>query len=360
MGVAPGGPPGRVVRAWARAARIRCHGTTVTELYHGTGAMELRKDPITRSWVVIGKGEEQSPAAGTCRLCLAQEDRTQTILSLPAEGPWQVRAIPHFDPLYRIEGELERTAEGIYDRMKLVGAHEVIIETPDHGRTLAELSDDRVLLAFSLRIDDLKRDKRFKYVTVFKNSGSLAGEEWSHSHSQLIATTFVPRRVLYELRSAREWFRQRERCVFCDIVRQEQRQGKRIVDGEGAFLAFCPYASRVPFETWVMGTSHNSRFEIPDPAANRRDLAALLGRTLRRLVRVAPAYHMVIHTSPSERQTKGELSDYWRTISDDYHWHIEILPILSINNKPYGIKEAYFNPLDPEIAAARLRDLDPS
>ncbi|HVB99362.1 MAG TPA: galactose-1-phosphate uridylyltransferase, partial [Candidatus Dormibacteraeota bacterium] len=106
--------------------------------------MELRKDPITRSWVVIGKGEEQSPAAGTCRLCLAQEDRTQTILSLPAEGPWQVRAIPHFDPLYRIEGELERTAEGIYDRMKLVGAHEVIIETPDHGRTLAELSDEEI------------------------------------------------------------------------------------------------------------------------------------------------------------------------------------------------------------------------
>ncbi len=325
--------------------------------------MELRKDPITRSWVVIGKGEEPSLASGSCRLCPSREDEAQTILALPAGGPWQVRVLPHFDPHYRIEGALERTAEGIYDRMNLVGAHEVIIETPDHGRPLARLSDgeiEQVLLAFALRIDDLKRDRRFKYVTVFKNSGALAGEEWTHSHSQLVATTFVPRRVLYELRAAREWFRERERCVFCDIVRQEERQGKRVVDREGAFLAFCPYASRVPFETWVMGTPHNSRFEIPDPASSRRDLAAQLGRTLRRFVRIARAYHMVIHTSPSELQTKGELSGYWRTLPDDYHWHIEILPILEVHNKSYGIKETYFNPLSPEDAVTRLRALDPS
>lgn len=324
-------------------------------------SMELRKDPITRSWVVIGKAEQPPATAGPCLLCAGQESQTKTILALPVGDPWQVRVIPHLDPLYRIEGDPERTAEGIYDRMKLVGAHEVIIETPDHARSLAALSDEeieRALLAFALRIDDLKRDDRFKYITVFKNSGALAGEEWQHSHSQVIATTFVPRRVLYELRSAREWYRQRGRCVFCDIAQQEKRQGKRMIDEVGAFLAFCPYASRVPFETWVMGAPHNSRFEIPDPTADRRDLAALLGRTLRRLARVAPAYHLVIHTSPNELQKKGELSGYWRTIADDYHWHIEILPITAIHSKSYGIKETYFNALAPETAAARLRDLD--
>jgi UDPglucose--hexose-1-phosphate uridylyltransferase len=322
--------------------------------------MELRKDPITRSWVVVGKEEPAFPA-GLCPLCPGTQSQSKTLLALPPDGPWQVRVIPHLDPLYRIEGQPGRSAEGIYDRMELVGAHEVIVETPDHTRTLAQMSGEeieRVLLAYALRIDDLKRDPRFKYIAVFKNSGSLAGEEWTHSHSQVAATTFVPRRVLYELRSAQQWFRQRERCVFCDIVSQEQRQGKRIVDEQGAFLAFCPYAARVPYETWVMGVPHNSRFEIPDPMADRADLAELLGRVLRRLVRVAPAYHLVVHTSPNEYQKKGELHEYWRTISDDYHWHIEILPITAITSRSYGLKETYFNALAPETAAKTLRGLD--
>lgn len=325
--------------------------------------MELRKDPITRSWVVIGKTEEAVARTAPCPLCPESGAGARAILSLPADGSRQVLVIPHLDPLYHIEGDPGRTAHGIYDQMHLVGAHEIIVETTDHTRSLADMSPQEiacVLMAFALRIDDLKRDPRFKYVAVFKNSGALAGQEWAHSHSQVVATTFVPRRVLYELRAALEWFRQRERCVFCDIVRQEERQGHRIVDKEGQFLAFCPYASRVPFETWVVGRQHNSRFEIPDPASNRLDLAALLGRTLRRLMRVAPAYHLVLHTSPSELQKKGELSNYWKTIGEDYHWHIEILPITRIESKSYGIKETYFNALPPEEAAAELRGLDPA
>jgi UDPglucose--hexose-1-phosphate uridylyltransferase len=164
--------------------------------------------------------------------------------------------------------------------------------------------------------------------------------------------------VLYELRAAREWSEQRGRCVFCDIARQESRQGKRMVDEESEYIAFCPYASRVPYETWLMGRPHNSRFEIPDPGANRRHLAALLGRVLRRLVRVAPAYHLVIHTSPNELQKKGELREYWQTLPDDYHWHIEMLPIIGIGSRSYGIKETYFNSLAPEAAAAELRGVE--
>jgi UDPglucose--hexose-1-phosphate uridylyltransferase len=321
--------------------------------------MELRKDPITRSWVVVGKPDKPAVSSDGCPLCPGAPG--QTLLDLPPDGPWQVRVVPHPDPLYRIEGDPERTAQGMYDRMALVGAHEVIVETPEHTRTLAAMSDaeiERILLAYAMRIDDLKRDDRFKYVTVFKNSGPLSGEEWGHSHSQVIATTFVPRRVLYELRAAQEWFRDRERCVFCDIVRQEKHYGNRLVDEQGAFLAFCPYASRVPYEIWIMGHPHNSRFEIPDPAADRADLAALLGRVLRRLLRVAPAYHLVTHTSPNESQTKGELSDQWRTLADGYHWHIEILPIIGINSKSYSIKETYFNSTPPEQAAEKLRGID--
>ncbi len=324
--------------------------------------MELRKDPITRSWVVVGHPEREKERAEPCPLCPENRLNAPVLLELPGRGNWQVRAYPHFRPLYRIEGDPARNADGIFDRMAAIGAHEIIVETPVHSRTLTQLSDEeieRVLEAYALRIEDLKRDARFKYVAVFKNQGPAAGEEWAHSHSQLSATTFVPRRILYELRSAREWYRDRDRCVFCDILRQEIRQKKRIVDNVGDYYAVCPYASRVPYETWLIPRTHSHQFEATSPGERRRDLATLVGRTLRRLLQISGSYHMVLHTAPNTLQTKGELSDYWATIAGDYHWHIEILPILETRSKSYSIKEVYFNGTLPEQAAERLRQLDP-
>jgi UDPglucose--hexose-1-phosphate uridylyltransferase len=320
--------------------------------------MELRKDPITRSWVIIGHREQPPVATAGCPICAAGADTSRHLLRLPSDGPWQVCVFPHFDPLYGIEGELDRSAEGIYDKMNPIGAHEIVVETPDHSKQLIHLSDDEiecVLQALVARISDLKRDTRFKYITAFKNSGPLAAEEWEHAHAQITATTFVPRRVLYELRAAREYFQQKERCVFCDIVRQEERKGTRVVDSQGDYVGFCPYASRVPYEIWILSRKHNHLFETPRPGVNRRNLAALLGRVVRRLNQITREYHLVLHTSPNTQITKGELSEYWRTIAEDYHWHIEILPIVGPRSKSYSIKEVYFNALPPEQAAAELR-----
>ena len=325
--------------------------------------MELRKDPITRSWVAIGHPEREKERAEPCPLCPGHDLESEALLRLPAQGEPQVRVYPHFRPLYRIEGDPARTADGIFDRMAAVGAHEIIVETPDHSLTLDRLSDEqisRVLEAYALRIADLKRDARFKYVTVFKNQGRRAGEDWPHAHSQLTATTFVPRRILYELRSAREWYRDRERCVFCDILRQEIRQQKRVVDSVGDYVAICPYASRVPYETWLLPRTHSHQFEAFVSNDSRRQLATLLGRTLRRLLQLSSDYHMVVHTAPSTLQTKGELSDYWATIAGDYHWHIEILPIVEARGTSYSLKEVYFNGTVPEEAAEHLRRLDPT
>ncbi len=324
--------------------------------------MELRKDPITRSWVALGHPDEAPAATGECPLCPGPTTSGNVLLRMPAQGPWQVCVIPHFSPFYRIEGETGREADGIYDRMRAVGAHEIIVETPEHKLRLSGMNDDQiemVLAAYAQRVLDLKRDARFKYVTVFKNSGPLSGEEWPHSHSQVTATTFVPRRVLYELRASREWYGQKERCVFCDIVRQEERTGKRVVDSQGEYVALCPYASRVPYEVWLLKRKHNHLFEQPRPGSNRRHLAALLGRMLRRLEKVSQAYHMVLHTAPNIIR-KGQPEDYWQTIADDYHWHVEILPIVQTRDKSYSIKEVYFNELLPEQAAQRLREIDPS
>jgi UDPglucose--hexose-1-phosphate uridylyltransferase len=325
--------------------------------------MELRKDPITQSWVILGQREVVAETQEECPLEPAKVEKVRAIMISPAEGPWQIRVIAHPDPLYHVEGDPGRLAEGMYDKMGALGAHEVVVETPQHDRRLSQFSDeeiDRVLSVWAARIADLKKDERFKYISVFKNQGELAGEEWPHSHSQVTATIFVPRRIKYELSSAHEWFKDKERCIFCDMVRQEEKQGKRIVDVQGDYYAICPYASRVPYETWLLHRRHNHAFEQPRPGSNRRQLAALLGRVLRRLDKLAPAYHLVVHTAPSTKNKKGEMAGYWKTLSDDYHWHIEILPIVKTRSKSYSIKEVYFNAELPEQAAANLRALDPN
>ncbi len=323
--------------------------------------MELRKDPITRSWVVVGHGEEVSRPVEPCPLCPATESG-QTLLALPNEGPWKVRVTPHPAPLYRIEGEVGRAAEGIYDKMRGVGAHEIVVESPVHDGALSRLSDDDIELVFEAykrRIADLKRDSRFKYATALKNQGRAAAAEWTHPHSEIVATTFVPRRVLYELRAAKSYYEEKERCVFCDIVRQEERAGKRVVDTQGDYVAFCPYASRVPFETWILARKHNYQFEVPRAESRRKNLAALVGRTLRRLEQVSDAYHMVLHTSPNTSVPSGHITGYWKTINDDYHWHIEVMPILPKGSRSYALKEVYFNAVMPEDSAKHLRGLEP-
>jgi len=324
--------------------------------------MELRKDPITRSWVIIGHPDSAELPDEPCPLCPDSAGQTQALLYMPSKENWQLRVVPHMRPLYHVESEAARSAAGIYDRMGMLGAHEIIIETRDHAKALERMNDDGIRLvldAYAARIADLKRDPRFKYVTIFKNHGPLAGSEWPHSHSEVTATTFVPRRILYELRAAREWYAEKERCVFCDILRQDVKHKKRIVENIGEFVALCPYASRVPYEAWIMPKAHHHLFEAPMTHESRRDLARLLGRTLRRLSHVSDSYHMVLHTAPNTQQTRGELSGYWKTIAGDYHWHIEILPIVEKRSKSYSIKEIYFNAQKPEQAAERLRDFPP-
>jgi len=325
--------------------------------------MELRKDPITQSWVILGTQTVAPGDPAECPFEPGTIEKVAPILTWPAEGTWQVRVLPHPEPLYRIEGEPGRLAEGMYDKMGAVGAHEIVVETRQHDKRFSQLSDEeieRVLWVWASRIGDLKKDPRFKYVSVFKNQGALAGEEWPHTHSQVTATIFVPRRIKYELNAAHEWFKDKERCIFCDTVRQEEKLGKRIVDVQGDYYALCPYASRVPYEIWLLHRRHNHIFEQPRPGSNRRQLAALLGRVLRRLEKVAPAFHLVVHTSPNTKSKKGELAGYWKTLADDFHWHIEIMPIVERRSKSYSIKEVYFNAELPEQAAQNLRALDPN
>ena len=205
------------------------------------------------------------------------------------------------------------------------------MENARHDRHLWNADDREIeeyLALCGKRIEDLKGDVRFKYVSVFKNFGPYSGQEFDHPTSEIVATTFVPRRVLYELRAAKQHYQVKERCVFCDILAQEQQQKSRVMEVRGDYIAACPYASRVPYETWIAPRNHEAYFErMVLKSGAMRDLAALLRRTLSRIRTVADGFHMVLHTSPNTLH-KSETLGFWKTIDDDYHWHIEILPIL--------------------------------
>jgi len=326
--------------------------------------MELRKDPITRSWVITGDDVPDHPARPEpfCRFCPDSREPPQLIANASGVvgSPSSACAVVHPNAMYHIEGEATRRGDGIYDRMRPVGAHEVLVENPSHDRHLWNASDleiEQFLLLAAQRIQDLKGDGRFKYVGIYKDYGNSAGQEFEHPTSQLTATTFVPRRVLYELRAAREYFQSKERCVFCDIISQEMKQDLRVIELRGDFIALCPYAPRVPYESWLMPRTHEAAFErfgLNRPGT-MRDLGVLLRRTLQRIRTITEDFHLVLHTSPNSLHRSGNLG-YWKTIDEDYHWHIEIMPILAMKASSYTFKEVYYSPLSSETAVRRLRD----
>ena len=326
--------------------------------------MELRKDPITRSWVIIGDDVvEPAPRSQTCQFCGPSAANVQVIATVPGldGNPWSARSVVHPHALYHVEGEAQLRGEGLYDRMRTVGAHEVLIENPRHDGHIWKVNDAEVeqfLRLAALRIQDLKRDARLKYVSIFKNHGEGAGQEFDHPTSQLTATTFVPRRVLYELRAGRDYYQSKERCVFCDILAQEEKQNVRVLELRGDYIAVCPYAPRVPYETWIRPRTHEAAFESTGTSRvnSLTDLASLLRRTLQRILTVAESFHAVLHTSPNS-QHPSEALGYWKTIDEDYHWHIEILPILEAKARSYTFKETYYSPLTSETAVKRLREV---
>jgi UDPglucose--hexose-1-phosphate uridylyltransferase len=323
--------------------------------------MELRKDPITMSWVIFEDSQQPVQGPEPCPLCPGQEARSpQTIFRYPYENPnWQIRVVPHIRPLYRIEGDAMRRAEGLYDKMRNLGAHEIVVLGPDHNKPFYQFSDEQVahgLLAYVSRIADLKKDRRFRYVTVFRNQGGGAGQDLEHPHSEITATPFVPRRAAYELRSAERYFKLKERCLICDILRQELTQQVRTVEYDSQFAAFCPFASRVPYETWVLPINHHCAFEEDLTTWDRQlQFARFLKSVLQRIRTVTDTYHLVLHSAPNVN-ARFERPGIWQTLADDYHWHFEILPVVASQSKSYSLKEVYYNPLTPEAAARELRE----
>jgi UDPglucose--hexose-1-phosphate uridylyltransferase len=238
----------------------------------------------------------------------------------------------------------------MFDRMNGIGAHEVIIETPDHQRSLAAMSEseiERVLWAYRERIVDLKQDRRLRYILVFKNHGAAAGATLEHTHSQLIALPIIPDFVREEVDGARAHFAVKERCVFCDVIHQELAATQRIVLENADTVALAPYAPRFAFETWLLPKRHAARFEEA-PRHEYEGLARALKSLLQRMDRAleSPAYNLIVHTAP-----------FVDDVADLFHWHVEVIPKLTrVAGFEWGTG-FYINPTPPEEAAKVLRSV---
>ena len=327
---------------------------------------ELRRDPVSGRWVIISTDRRKRPndfrfeRASTlgrdqCPFCPGHEDLTpHEVLayrqngSAPNTPGWELRVVPNKFPALQVEGTLDREPDGMFDRMNGIGAHEVIIETPHHDRSLAVMSEpeiERVLWAYRERILDLKRDGRLRYILVFKNHGAAAGATLEHTHSQLIALPIVPDFLRQELSGARRHFEVKERCVFCDVVHEDLLDGRRIIQENADIVALAPYAPRFAFETWLLPRRHGARFEEA-PRHEYESLARMLKSVLQRMDRAleTPPYNLIVHTSPFSEDT-----------GDFYHWHVEIMPKLTrVAGFEWGTG-FYLNPTSPEEAAQALR-----
>ena len=327
---------------------------------------ELRKDPVLGRWIIIAEERGKRPSdfiikdtraeGGFCPLCPGNEQTTPREVLVygrdsgrpPNSGDWQLRVVPNKYPALVIEGKLDKQGEGLYDKMNGIGAHEVVIESPGHEDVFATLELPQMLLtfkAFRSRIIDLSKDPRFKYVLVFKNFGSGAGASLEHSHSQIVALPILPRKLVSELEGCKRYYRFKERCIFCDIIRQEIEQEKRLVCENEHFVTVTPFAPRTPFEMWLLPRRHKSSY-IDMNTEEMQSLTQLFSETLCRLNACIPnvPYNFILHTQPLRDKPL-----------EHFHWHFEIVPKLtSIAGFEWG-SGFYINPVSPEEACRYLK-----
>lgn len=337
---------------------------------------ELRRDPVVGYWTIISTERSRRPIeyrsrqiqeGRDCPFCEGKESGTTAEVfairnnDSASDGPgWSVRVIESKVPLLSSTAETDRYGQGLYDLMEGVGKHELIIESPKHAHSLDELSLhdlENVVRAYVHRINDLEKDPRFKYALLFKNHGLISGSVQDvirHTRSQLIAMPITPKRLKEELEATRLYFNRHDRCVFCDILRQEATDGSRVVYQNPGFFAFCPFASRSPFEMWILPKRHSADFG-KIPADSFKYLAQCIKQCLSRLRALMddPPYNIILHTAPYRRTQKGA---YWQTIEEDFHWYLQILPRLTRDAGFEWGTGTYINPTPPEDAALLLRE----
>jgi UDPglucose--hexose-1-phosphate uridylyltransferase len=358
---------------------------------------ELRKDPISGRWVIISSArakrpeapeprrEDESPEARTrCPFCYGREALTPPeIFALRSNGEppnspgWLTRVVPNKFPAFGIVPEINLRRVGMFQMATGYGAHEVAIESPDHDHYLEQQpieQVERIVQTWWERHVDLERDLKLKYVLIFKNHGKEAGASLTHPHTQIIATTIIPNALKAKLQNAREHFVNGEGCIWCRQMQQffyyenrifnpdgsvfvEVRQRDHIIAETDRFIAYIPFAARMPYEIHILPKSHQCSFAHTSPD-DRASLARVLKTVLSKVNKLLgnPPYNFYIHSAPN-LNIRPRLGDYG-TIREDFHWHIEILVRTTIAAGFEQGSGMYINPLNPRDAAKYLAETE--
>lgn len=336
---------------------------------------EIRQDQATKRWVIMATERAKRPhdlaapecpqpvnerPSKDCPFCPGNEGKTPPELlayrdeGMPADSPgWRVRVVPNRFAALRPEGEVRISDPHWFTTVTGVGAHEVVIESPVHGASPATMDTEQLtqaLMAAAERFEALAEDHRLSYIAFFRNNGLAAGSSLTHPHTQIIATPVPPTNIRAEVEEARRHYDDRLHCVYCETIANEAEAGCRTLLDDDSYLVYEPFASRWPFETWIVPRQHNSALR-PEGLPGLARLADVLRRTLRALHDGLgnPAYNLVLHEAP----LRDSCEDY-------YHWHIEILPRLSTAAGFELGTGIWINTVLPEDSAAYLRDFLPA
>jgi len=327
---------------------------------------ELRKDPLLGRWVAVmsdskSPGEYSFPSGNSeetsCVLCPGREKETPLEIASIRDGSrWLTRVIPNFKPVLHVEGDLGRKGVGMYDKMNSVGANEIIVDSPEHTKEPEDMGAEqvrRILRTYRERVADLEKDQRLRYILIFKNSGKGAGAMFSHPHSEIMATPIIPKLIKEELDGAKQYYAYKERCIFCDIMREESRVGERVISETRDFFAFSPFAPKFPFECWILPKKHACAFQDIEEGGIE-DLSGMLLTVLQKMRKVLgdSPYNYFVHTAPNRIPRRN----HWHTLGDDFHWHIEIMPRLHLTSGFEWGSDFYVLTTSPEDAANYLRE----
>jgi len=325
---------------------------------------ELRREPVTRMWVVTTTDHPKGPSdylpfkppyrlqepEGECPFCPGHEAMTpqETFAMRTEKGEWLVRVVPNKFPFFHIEGDFDRRPEGMYDVMEAIGAHEIVVESPIHQQSLATMLPaeiERILLAYRERFIDLKKDRRFEQFLILKNYPGIFNR---HPHSHVVAMPVIPRRIDEEIWGVLDYYQRRERCIFCDMIKEEISVKKRIVLESVHFLVYSPFASRYPFEVWIIPKNHSPDFD-QITEEERGDLSIALQSLFVRFYKLLsdPPYSLTFHTSPVQS----------RFHRNEYHWHIETRLRIGLREGFEWGTGFFVNPTPPEYAAELLREV---
>jgi len=325
---------------------------------------QMRKDPVSDRWVIIAQDRALRPGAGKkvvaqksnddhCPFEPGMEQETPgSRLVYEKDGRWTLRVVDNKYPALSVQEPFAEKTRGVYVSSQGYGYHEVVIESPDHEEKIWSMKPkklDEIITAYIQRSIEISCDKNIKYIQIFKNYGRQAGATIDHPHSQIVATPTVPVSTSYELKGAERYYKDNKKCVFCDILTQEESEGERIIFQNPGFIAFEPFASRFPYETWIMPRNHSDSFLcLRDDGQSVRNLSYALKGSFELLYRLLGdfPFNLVLHTSPFCSETQRY-----------YHWYFEIIPRL-YNLAGFEWGTGYnINSIPPEKAAYELKSL---